>query len=278
MPTRRPWPAPTRDLAYSATDVAALDGLDLVFCALPHGRSQALVPELADRVGVIVDLAADFRLRDPGLYPIWYGEAHRAPELLSSAAYGLPELYRDGHRRRPAHRRPRLLPDGGHPGHWPRCSTPGSSPRRVPSAPPLVVDAASGVSGAGRAAKDTLHFGAVDEDFVAYGLLDHRHTAEMEQALGVPVLFTPHLAPMARGILVTAYGRATSGLERVGGPSHVRRCPGRPAGPLPGRALRGGHRRAPVDQGNPGVERRAPLGPGRPAHGVAGGARPRSTT
>jgi N-acetyl-gamma-glutamyl-phosphate reductase len=74
-------------------------------------------------------------------------------------------------------------------------------------APALIVDAASGVSGAGRAPKDNLHFGAVDEDFVAYGLLDHRHTAEMEQGLGAPVLFTPHLAPMVRGILATCYAR-----------------------------------------------------------------------
>jgi len=77
----------------------------------------------------------------------------------------------------------------------------------APVPPALIVDAASGVSGAGRAPKDTLQFGTVDEDFVAYGLLDHRHTAEMEQGLGAPVLFTPHLAPMARGILATCYAR-----------------------------------------------------------------------
>ena len=83
-------------------------------------------------------------------------------------------------------------------------------PPAGPPAPPLVIDAASGVSGAGRAPRDNLHFGAVDEDFVAYGLLDHRHTAEIEQGLGCPVLFTPHLAPMARGILATCYARPSS--------------------------------------------------------------------
>ena len=83
------------DLSYSATEVSELDGLDVVFLALPHGRSQQLVPELTSAVGVIVDLAADFRLHDPSLYPTWYGEVHAAPDLLGSFVYGLPELHRD---------------------------------------------------------------------------------------------------------------------------------------------------------------------------------------
>jgi N-acetyl-gamma-glutamyl-phosphate reductase len=198
-------------LVYSATaaDLDGLDGLDVVFLALPHGRSQTLVPELMDRVGLVVDLAADFRLHDPGLYPVWYGEVHRAPELLSRAVYGLPELHRD------AIRGSRFI---AVPGCYPTAATIVLAPlleagliaRPGPSVPPLVVDAASGVSGAGRGASEHLQFGSVQEDFVAYGLLDHRHTAEMEQSLGVPVLFTPHLAPMTRGILVTAYGRAAT--------------------------------------------------------------------
>src|ERR1700677_5161367 len=81
-------------LVYEAAGPDALDGLDLVFCALPHGESQRIVPGLRNRVGVIVDLAADFRLRDPSLYPAWYGEEHAAPELLGEAAFGLPELFR----------------------------------------------------------------------------------------------------------------------------------------------------------------------------------------
>jgi N-acetyl-gamma-glutamyl-phosphate reductase len=195
-------------LTYAATDVAALDGLDVAFLALPHGHSQALVPELVHRVGLIIDLAADFRLQDPDLYPVWYGDAHRAPELLSRAVCGLPELHRD------AIRDARLI---AVPGCYPTAAIIGLVPLLEAgliappsnSIPPLVVDAASGISGAGRGLKEHLHFGSVHEDFVAYGLLDHRHTAEMEQSLGVPVLFTPHLAPMVRGILVTAYGRAT---------------------------------------------------------------------
>src|SRR5579859_7109780 len=87
--------APYPGLIYEETDPDVLDGLDLVFCALPHGESQKFVPGLRARVGCIVDLAADFRLKDPVLYPQWYGEAHAAPELLCEAVFGLPELFRD---------------------------------------------------------------------------------------------------------------------------------------------------------------------------------------
>jgi N-acetyl-gamma-glutamyl-phosphate reductase len=200
-------------LTYGATDSEALDGLDAVFLALPHGQSQGLVPGLVDRVGVVVDLAADFRLRDPGLYPTWYGEEHLVPDLLATFVYGLPELYRGdlvGATRIAA------------PGCYPTAALLALAPLvdagviALPgggdgggATPAIVVDAASGVSGAGRAAREQLHFAAVDEDFVAYGLLDHRHTAEMEQGLGATVLFTPHLAPMVRGILATCYARPT---------------------------------------------------------------------
>jgi N-acetyl-gamma-glutamyl-phosphate reductase len=203
------------DLTYAATEPSELDGLDLVFLALPHGQSQHLVPDLIPRVGTLVDLAADFRLSDPSLYPTWYGEAHVAPDLLDRFVYGLPELHRD------ELRGARLI---AAPGCYPTAALlalaplaragvlavppgPGPDTPDAPVVPALIVDAASGVSGAGRAPKDTLQFGTVDEDFVAYGLLDHRHTAEMEQGLGAPVLFTPHLAPMVRGILATCYAR-----------------------------------------------------------------------
>jgi N-acetyl-gamma-glutamyl-phosphate reductase len=202
-------------LTYAPTELSELDGLDLVFLALPHGQSQQLMADLVPRVATVVDLAADFRLSDPSLYPLWYGEPHVAPELLDRFVYGLPELYRD------QLHGARLI---AAPGCYPTAAllalaplvragvlaVPGDGTPAVPApafAPALIVDAASGVSGAGRAPKDNLHFGAVDEDFVAYGLLDHRHTAEMEQGLGAPVLFTPHLAPMVRGILATCYAR-----------------------------------------------------------------------
>ena len=198
-------------LHYSPSDPSELDGLDVVFLALPHGQSQHLVPGLIDRVGVVVDLAADFRLTDPELYPTWYGETHSAPELLGRFVYGLPEFHREAL--------------GGAtliaaPGCYPTAALMALRPLvdagvvavagAAGPVPSLVVDAASGVSGAGRAAKEHLSFGSVDEDFVAYGLLDHRHTAEMEQGLGTPVLFTPHLAPMTRGILATCYARPST--------------------------------------------------------------------
>jgi len=194
-------------LVYGAADPEALDGLDLVFCALPHGESQRLVPSLLGKVGAIVDLAADFRLHDPSLYPVWYGEAHSAPELLAEFAYGLPELYRS-----------ELA--GAHlvaaPGCYPTAAALALAPlvrAGAVEASGIVVDAASGVSGAGRAPSERLHFASVDEDFTAYGLLRHRHTPEMEQAIGAQVLFTPHLAPMARGILATCYARPARDLS-----------------------------------------------------------------
>jgi N-acetyl-gamma-glutamyl-phosphate reductase len=199
------------DLAFAKYEAAACEGLDLVFLALPHGASQEVVPELDGRVGAVVDLAADFRLQDPALYTVWYGEEHRHPELLAGFAYGLPELFRDevaGATRVAA------------PGCYVTSAVLALAPLlRAGLVEPagIVVDAASGVSGAGRPPKPATTFGTVDENFTAYGLLDHRHTPEIEQALsraagaGVQVLFTPHLAPMSRGILATCYARPAVG-------------------------------------------------------------------
>lgn len=189
------------DLVFTTYDPAEVAGLDLVFLGLPHGASQAIVPELVGKVGHLVDLAADFRLRDPALYPQWYGEAHTAPELLTDFAYGLPELYRD---------EIRAADHVATPGCYPTAAALALAPLVRAGAVEtsgIIVDAASGVSGAGRSPKPTTSFCTVDEDFTAYGLLDHRHTPEMEQVLGASVLFTPHLAPMNRGILATCYAR-----------------------------------------------------------------------
>jgi len=190
-------------LTFSTYDRAEVAGLDLVFLGLPHGASQAIVPELVGKVGHLVDLAADFRLRDPALYPQWYGEEHTAPELLADFAYGLPELYRD---------EIRAADHVATPGCYPTAAALALAPLVRAGAVEtngIIVDAASGVSGAGRPPKPNTTFCAVDEDFTAYGLLDHRHTPEMEQVLGASVLFTPHLAPMNRGILATCYARPT---------------------------------------------------------------------
>jgi N-acetyl-gamma-glutamyl-phosphate reductase len=188
-------------LTFTPYEPAALAGLDLVFLGLPHGASQAIVPELLGKVGHVVDLAADFRLQDPTLYPQWYGDEHVAPELLSDFAYGLPELFRD---------EIRAAEHVATPGCYPTAAVLALAPLARAGAIALdgiIVDAASGVSGAGRPPKPTTTFCTVDEDFTAYGLLDHRHTPEIEQVLGASVLFTPHLAPMNRGILATCYAR-----------------------------------------------------------------------
>lgn len=190
-------------LVYETYEPGLVDGLDLVFLGLPHGASQAIVPELRPRVKHVVDLAADFRLRDPALYPRWYGEEHSAPELLVEFVYGLPELYRAEIAGAAAI---------AVPGCYPTAANLALAPLvrgGLVETSGIIVDAASGVSGAGRPPKPNTTFCTVDEDFSAYGLLDHRHTPEMEQVLEAQVLFTPHLAPMNRGILATCYARPT---------------------------------------------------------------------
>lgn len=195
-----------RDLRYGdASDLRSLYGLDVVFLALPHGASGEVVPELLGRVGHIVDLGADFRLRKASLYPQWYGNEHPAPELLAKAVHGIPELYRD------QLRGAELIAAAG-------CYVTTSvlaiaplvaagliEPTRV------VVNAVSGATGAGKSPKPSSHFATVEENFTAYGLLTHRHTPEIEQASGAQVLFTPHLAPMNRGILATIYAAPAAG-------------------------------------------------------------------
>ena len=191
------------ELSFSTYDAGSVDGLDLVFLGLPHGASQAIVPELLGKVGHVVDLAADFRLQDPALYPQWYGEAHTSPERLPDFAYGLPELFRSDIR---------AADHVATPGCYPTAAVLALAPfvrAGLVATDGIIVDAASGVSGAGRPPKPNTTFCTVDEDFTAYGLLDHRHTPEMEQVLGASVLFTPHLAPMNRGILATCYARPT---------------------------------------------------------------------
>jgi N-acetyl-gamma-glutamyl-phosphate reductase len=197
------------DLVFDKFDAggAVWDALDLVFLGLPYGGSQEVVPELADRAGAFVDLAADFRLKEPALYPTWYGAEHTQPQLLAEFAYGLPELFRCDIA---------ASTKVATPGCYVTAAVLALAPLlRAGLVEPtgIVIDAASGVSGAGRAPKATTAFCTVDEDFTAYGLLRHRHTPEIEQALhrtaGQPtqVLFTPHLAPMNRGILATCYAR-----------------------------------------------------------------------
>ena len=194
------------DLRYCAYDPAIFVGLDVVFLGLPHMASAPVVADLYKRVGCVVDLGSDFRLLDASLYPQWYGAPHPTPELLGEFPYGLPELGREALRGAAG-----IAVPGCYPTAAALALAPFSRGDHI-SVSGVVVDAASGVSGAGRAPKPTTTFSTVDEDFVAYGLLDHRHTPEIEQATGCQVLFTPHLAPMVRGILATCYARPREGM------------------------------------------------------------------
>jgi N-acetyl-gamma-glutamyl-phosphate reductase len=191
------------DLRYAPYEPSMVDGLDLVFLGLPHGASQSLVPELLERVPHLVDLAADFRLADAADYPTWYGAPHAAPELLDRFAYGLPELHRDDIVAKGHVAVPGCYPTSAILPLWPLVRA------GLVETTGIIVDAASGVSGAGRAPKPNTTFCTVDEDFCAYAVADHRHTPEIEQQLGASVLFTPHLLPMYRGILATCYATPT---------------------------------------------------------------------
>jgi N-acetyl-gamma-glutamyl-phosphate reductase len=192
-------------LAYAGARIeryaaAALDGVGLVLAALPHGQSQELAPEIIARDIPFVDLGADFRLDDAASYERWYKEPHRAPDYMGRFVYGIPELHRA------AIAGSKTVAAAG---CYPTAAILALRPLIGLIDPGTInVDAASGVSGAGKGLKDATHFNNVDENFTAYGLLDHRHTAEMEMALGGNILFTPHLAPMNRGILATCTAMA----------------------------------------------------------------------
>jgi N-acetyl-gamma-glutamyl-phosphate reductase len=175
--------------------------VEAAIVAYPHGAAAELVRDLRSRGVRVVDLSADFRLRDPGVYAEWYRE-HPAPELLTEAVYGLPECYREQIRQAD------LV---ANPGCYPTATVLALAPlARRGLITDVVVDAKSGVSGAGRAATDRTHFVAVDENVSAYGVPRHRHTPEIEQELaalgaGVRITFTPHLLPLDQGELVSCY-------------------------------------------------------------------------
>ena len=194
---------------------AALPPVDAVFLALPHGTAAGLVPALAATGTAIIDLGPDFRLRAAADYPRWYGFDHPRPDLLDDAVYGLPEL----HRAELAALRTSARAIVGAPGCYPTATLLALAPlARSGLIGDLVVDAKSGVSGAGREAKAELMFGEVNESVKAYGIGGHRHVAEIEQELIVlspaerrdgvrGVDFVPHLIPMTRGILATCHVR-----------------------------------------------------------------------
>jgi N-acetyl-gamma-glutamyl-phosphate reductase len=195
------------ELRYAPYNAVDLDGLDVVFLALPHGHSQRHAPELVGRVAHLVDIGADFRLPRAD-YEQWYGEAHQAPDLLPAFAYGLPELFREEVTKHEHVANPGCYPTAAILALAPLVAEGLIEPTGV------IVDAASGISGRGRGLSVGSLYSEANENVAAYGLLTHRHTAEMELGLSavspagpVQVLFTPHLVPMTRGILATCYAR-----------------------------------------------------------------------
>lgn len=189
------------DLVFAEFDPANAEGLDVVFLGLPHEASLAVAPQLHGKVGCVVDLSAAFRLKDASLYPTWYGFIHDQPALLAAAVFGLPELHREDLKEATL-----VATPGCHVTAATLALAPLVEAGAIESVG-VIVDSITGVSGAGRALKHSSQFCTVSDDVNAYGLLDHRHTPEIEQETGACVLFTPHLAPLSRGLLATCYAK-----------------------------------------------------------------------
>ncbi len=199
-------------VSIDSVDWAAA-GLDLAFCALPHATTQKVISDLLAKAPntKVVDLSADFRLHDTAAYAKWYGHEHHAPELQKEAVYGLVEVHRRDIKKA------RLV---ANPGCYTSCAQLPLVPlieSKAIDTDEIVIDAKSGMTGAGRSAKESMLFSEVSEGFNAYGVGQHRHMAELDQefslAAGKPVTvtFTPHLVPMNRGILSTIYVRGKRG-------------------------------------------------------------------
>jgi len=205
---------------FGLPKLVSLDGLDwttadldLVFCALPHATTQKVIKDLVGKAPQIkvVDLSADFRLHDTAVYARWYGGEHHAPELQREAVYGLVEVYRE------RVKASRLV---ANPGCFTSCAQLPLLPlirARAIDLGEIVIDAKSGMTGAGRSARENMLFSEVSEGFHAYGVGHHRHMAELDQEFSIAagrdvvVTFTPHLVPMNRGILSTIYVRGEGG-------------------------------------------------------------------
>jgi N-acetyl-gamma-glutamyl-phosphate reductase len=207
-------------LTFSSTEEALDKGADVLFMALPHGQAATLATRALAGAGLAVDLSADFRLHEPDAYPSWYGAAHPLPAELGSWRYGLPELHRSelrGATRVAA------------PGCYPTAALLALAPlvaAGLVEADGIVIDAKSGLSGAGRSLKDANLFVQANENVNPYAVATHRHTPEIEQELGraagrpLTVLFTPHLVPLGRGLLATCYATAAPGA----GPAELSAC------------------------------------------------------
>lgn len=206
------------DLSFSEPDVAQLAECDLVFFATPNGTAMQMVPQLLDAGTRVIDLAADFRLKDADEWAQWYGMPHACPELLAEAVYGLPELSRG------QIREAQLV---ANPGCYPTAVTLGYLPlleKGLVDRWHLIADAKSGVSGAGRKASVHALMGECGESFKAYGVPGHRHLPEIRQTLAqiagqaIGLTFVPHLLPMIRGIHATLYatlGEGDANLQKL---------------------------------------------------------------
>jgi N-acetyl-gamma-glutamyl-phosphate reductase len=194
------------DMECESLDIDKLSSqADVFVTALPHGISKEVIPSLLGKDKRVIDHSGDFRYKSVEVYEKWYGIRHEMPELLQSAVYGLPELYRG------------KIKDAqlvANPGCYPTCSILGIAPllsKGIIKTQNIIIDAASGVTGAGRNTELPYQFCECTENFKAYKVATHRHTSEIEQELGIlagediMVSFTPHLAPMKRGMLCTIY-------------------------------------------------------------------------
>jgi N-acetyl-gamma-glutamyl-phosphate reductase len=201
------------DLAFSSPDKADLSSCDVVFFATPHGVAMAQAPELLKAGVKVIDLAADFRIKDQATFEKWYKIPHTAPELLEEAVYGLVELNREDIKKARLIANPGCYPTTMQLGYYPLLKA------GVIDAGNLIADCKSGVSGAGRKAEIGTLFSEASDNFKAYGVAGHRHTpetsAQLQRYTGeqVGLIFTPHLVPMIRGMFSTLYARLTKDID-----------------------------------------------------------------
>ncbi|MBP3336817.1 MAG: N-acetyl-gamma-glutamyl-phosphate reductase [Clostridia bacterium] len=194
------------DITLSELDASvAAEKCDVVFTALPHGASKEVIPALYEKGLVVIDLSGDYSYNDKEVYKQWYGAEHTSPELLEVSVYGMPELHRE------EIKKTKLI---GNPGCYTTCSILGLAPlvkNKAVELKNIIIDAKSGVTGAGRGVSLDYHFCECTENMKAYKVATHRHTSEIEQELSllagedIILSFTPHLVPLKRGILATIY-------------------------------------------------------------------------
>ena len=217
------------DLVFTTHDDLAIKQLDAAFLAVPHTAALAAVPGLLAAGVSVFDLSADYRLSDPAVYEAWYATKHTSPELLATRAFGLPELFPADLDRAAADHAAGNATLVACAGCYPTATSLAAAPAVragwVAPSGPVVVDAISGVTGAGKSCNARTHYCSADENVEAYGVCRHRHTPEIEQILGLTdrVVFTPHLAPLKRGLLstvtlpLTAEAAASLDIEQVVG-------------------------------------------------------------